>query len=149
MSNRCRSPTGSLEVCRWLEMPRTTTSIHDKDNVFDGHENASETRKMEAKLARCLLRTEGRTNQVSCEHDTCWRQSKTREEQHRFPRCIPGISRGAYRVVCWSVAGFFEPLPGRGTASKKVVLRSFYMEAHERSLDGGAMSLWSGNSVLP
>ena len=65
-----RLPTGSLKVCRWLEMPRTTTSIHDQENVFDGHENASETRKVEAKLARCLLRTEGQTDQVSCEHDT-------------------------------------------------------------------------------
>ena len=59
-------PTESLEVCRWLEM----SSIHDQENVFDDHENASETRKVEAKLARCLLRTEGQTNQVSCEHDT-------------------------------------------------------------------------------
>ena len=61
------------------------SSIHDQENVFDGHENASETRKVEAKLARCLLRTEGQTNQVSCEHDTCWPQGKSREEQHYVP----------------------------------------------------------------
>ena len=82
MSSGCRSPTGSLEVCRWLEMPRTTTSIHDQENVFGDHENASETSKVEAKLARCLLQTEGQTNQVSCEHDTCWSQGKSREEQY-------------------------------------------------------------------
>ena len=47
------------------------SSIHDQENVFDDHENASETRKVEeAKLARCLLRTEGQTDQVSCKHDT-------------------------------------------------------------------------------
>ena len=75
-------------------MPRTTTSIHDQENVFDGHKNASETRKVDAKLARCLLQTEGQIDQVSCEHDTCWPQGKTIEEQYRFPRSIPSISRG-------------------------------------------------------
>ena len=99
-SRGCKLPTGSLENCRWLEMPRTTTGIHDQKNVFDSHENVSETRKVEAKLARCLPRTEGRTNQLSCEHDTCLLQGKTREEQYRFSRCIPSISRGAHLVVC-------------------------------------------------
>ena len=79
-NSRCRSPTGSLKICRWLEMPHTTTNIHDQENIFDGHENASETRKVEAKLACCLLRTEGQTDQVSCEHDTRWLQDKSREE---------------------------------------------------------------------
>ena len=52
------------------------------ENVFDGHENASETRKVEAKLARYLLQTEGQTDQVLCEHDTCWPEGKSREEQY-------------------------------------------------------------------
>ena len=89
MSSECRSPTGSLEVCRWLEMPCTTTSIHDQDNVFDDHENASETSKVEAKLARCLLQTGGQTDQVSCEHNTCWSQAKAERNST--------ASRGLYR----------------------------------------------------
>ena len=66
LSSRYKLPTGSLENCHWLEMPRTTTDIHDQKNVFDGHENASETRKVEAKLASCLLQTEGQTNWYGC-----------------------------------------------------------------------------------
>ena len=92
MSSGCRSPTGSLEVCRWLEMPRTTTSIHDQENVFDGHENASETRKVEAKLARGLLQTGGQTDQVSCEHDMALAADKTREEQYRSRGYIVNFS---------------------------------------------------------
>ena len=61
--------TGLLENCGWIKTSRTTTDIHDQKNVFDVHKNASETRKVEAKLASCLLRLEGQTDQVSCEHD--------------------------------------------------------------------------------
>ena len=38
--------------------------IYGQKKVFDGHKNASETRKVEAKLARCLLRTEGRVGRT-------------------------------------------------------------------------------------
>ena len=80
-SSSCKPPTGSLENCRWLEMPHTTTDIHGQKNVFNGHENASEMRKVGAKLASCLLQTEGQTDQVSCEHDALRPWGKSREEQ--------------------------------------------------------------------
>ena len=75
-SSICKLPTGSLEVYRWLEI----SSIHDQENVFDDHENASEMTKVEAKLVCCLLQTEKQTDQVPCMCDTRWLQGKSREE---------------------------------------------------------------------
>ena len=58
-----------LAYSRLLKISCTVRDTHNQKNIFDSHENASETRKGEAKLASCRLRTEGRTNQVSFEHD--------------------------------------------------------------------------------
>ena len=58
-----------LAYSHWLRISRTVRDIHDQKNVFGRREKATETKKGEAKLASCLLRTEGQTDQVSCEHD--------------------------------------------------------------------------------